>query len=150
MTAPPERKRGGPDQQARLSDAATTKQQRSPNSPSFACVESGLPSGERAMLRRIRDAARAGTVAPTTEELLELLGCSSYSTPVAALRRLQLRGLIYFESFQRGRRFWLPDGRSTAPVACTEAPWRWRGRRIDGTTTNTAAAVNCDERRSAR
>jgi hypothetical protein len=84
------------------------------------------------VLKRIREAARSGDSAPTTDEIAELLDCASLSTPVAALRRLQLRGLIYFESFQKGRRFWLPDGRSTAPVACTDAPWRWRREAANG------------------
>lgn len=102
------------------------------NSRAPTAFESALTAGEAAVLKRIREAARSGDSAPTTDEIAELLDCASLSTPVAALRRLQLRGLIYFESFQKGRRFWLPDGRSTAPVACTDAPWRWRREAANG------------------
>jgi hypothetical protein len=102
------------------------------NSQAELSFESGLTAGEAAVLERIREAARAGASAPTTDEIAELLDCASLSTPVAALRRLQLRGLIYFESYQKSRRFWLPDGRSTAPVSCTDAPWRWRREAAHG------------------
>jgi hypothetical protein len=85
-------------------------------------------AAEQAVVERIREAARTAAPAPTTDELAGLLGCESLSTPVAVLRRLQLRGFFVFESYQRGRRFWLPDGRSTAPVSCSLPPWRWRGQ----------------------
>jgi len=89
------------------------------------CVVSALSSAERAALELVREAARHGQLAPTSDEIAEAARVESLSTPTAILRRLQLRGLIYVESYQRGRRIWLPDGRSTAAPQCTTAPWRW-------------------------
>jgi hypothetical protein len=128
MTGPPRRKRGGSGktETAPSHTAADQSHVEQPSKVSQRCFESALAPGELAVVERIRQAARTGAAAPTTDELAELIGCESLSTPVAVLRRLQLRGYFVFESFQKGRRFWIPDGRSTAPVACQSPPWRWR------------------------
>lgn len=130
MSAPPG-ERGGPTAEtASHQNAAHDSRKHSDSLPS-RLTESPLTAAETAVVERIREACRSGRPAPTTDEIAELLGCESLSTPVAALRRLQLRGFFRFESYQHGRRFWIADGRSTAPVRCTQLPWRWRSRAGD-------------------
>lgn len=125
MTGPPG-ERGSPTAESAPHQAADQDRETTGRRSAHQ-VESGeLSAGEAAVVARIRQAARDGAPAPTTDELAELLGCDSLSTPVAVLRRLQLRGFFVFDSYNRSRRFWLADGRSTAPVACTSPPWRWR------------------------
>jgi hypothetical protein len=128
-------KRTPPGARAALRFISDQADERTSDKPPRGAVESD-PSKEAAVLARIREAACNGDPAPSTDELVELLGFCSHSTVTAVLRRLQLRGLIYFESFQRGRRFWLPDGRSTALPPCTSLPWRWRAPRHPSARTN--------------
>jgi hypothetical protein len=124
----PPGERGGPARTA-SPQPQPTKATRCPDRGEPSSFESApLSVAERAVLELVRDAARTGALAPTSVDIADAAGVESLSTPTAILRRLQLRGLIFVESFNRGRRIWLPDGRATAPVSCRTPPWRWRHR----------------------
>lgn len=72
-------------------------------------------------------AAQRGVPAPSNEELLELSGHSSYSTPHKVLRRLERLGLLVSRGFQRGRQLTiLASGKSTAAPRCRSPHWRHR------------------------
>ena len=123
MTGPPRGAERGRSARTGPFRSAADQDREKRDRPTGKAFES---AAEMAVVERIREAARTAAPAPTTDEIAELLGCESLSTPVAVLRRLQLRGFFVFESYQKGRRFWLPDGRSTAPASCSSPPWRWR------------------------
>ena len=63
-----------------------------------------LPEMERVVLALIAEAAEAGHQAPTADDIQERTGCNSISTTVNLVRRLEVRGLIEVERFQRTRR----------------------------------------------
>ena len=85
----------------------------------------GLPEMERATLALIAEAAEAGRPAPTADDIQEHTGCNSISTTVNLVRRLELRGLIEVERFQRTRRITLVStGKRTAAVSNETPHWR--------------------------
>lgn len=125
MIGPPG-ERGAPTAESAPFEITARQDCEAMNRLSGRAVESGLSCAEAVVLELVRHAARMALPAPTSDEIADVAQVESLSTPTAILRRLQLRGLIYVESFQRGRRIWLPDGRATAPPRCTTPPWRWR------------------------
>ena len=85
----------------------------------------GLPEMERVALALIAEAAEAGRQAPTADDIQERTGCNSISTTVNLVRRLELRGLIEVERFQRTRRITLVStGKRTAAVSNETPHWR--------------------------
>ena len=85
----------------------------------------GLPEMERATLALIAEATEAGRQAPTADDIQERTGCNSISTTVNLVRRLELRGLIEVERFQRTRRITLVStGKRTAAVSNETPHWR--------------------------
>ncbi len=74
-------------------------------------------------------AAERGIAAPCDDELLELTGYSSHSSPNKIFRQLQRRGLVVARGFQRGRQVEvIAIGKSTAPPQCQVSHWRHRAR----------------------
>ncbi|MEO6216047.1 MAG: hypothetical protein ABIO86_08455 [Sphingomonas sp.] len=85
----------------------------------------GLPEMERVALALIAEAAEAGRQAPTADDIQEHTGCNSISTTVNLVRRLELRGLIEVERFQRTRRITVVStGKRTAGVSNETPHWR--------------------------
>jgi len=85
----------------------------------------GLSDMERETLAMIAEAAEAGRQAPTADDIQERIGCNSISTTVNLVRRLELRGLIEVERFQRTRRITvLSTGKRTAAVSNQTPHWR--------------------------
>ena len=85
----------------------------------------GLPEMERVALALIAEAAEAGRQAPTADDIQERTGCNSISTTVNLVRRLELRGLIEVERFQRTRRITVVStGKRTAAVSNETPHWR--------------------------
>ena len=88
-----------------------------------------LPTWERAALDCIIAAAEAGRVAPTGDELQECCGCDSISTTVNLVQRLERKGLIRVERYQRTRRITIVStGKATAPVTNKTPHWRTKKR----------------------
>ncbi|MEO8375366.1 MAG: MarR family winged helix-turn-helix transcriptional regulator [Sphingomonas bacterium] len=85
----------------------------------------GLTEMERVALVLIAEAAEAGRQAPTADDIQERTGCNSISTTVNLVRRLELRGLIEVERFQRTRRITVVStGKRTAAVSNETPHWR--------------------------
>ncbi|QNA85202.1 MarR family transcriptional regulator [Sphingomonas sp. So64.6b] len=85
----------------------------------------GLTPWESRALAAIVDAAEAGRLAPTADELQATVGCDSVSTTVNIVQRLEKRGLIRVERYQRSRRiFVVSTGKATAPVNNKTPHWR--------------------------
>ena len=85
----------------------------------------GLTAMERETLALIAEATEAGRQAPTADDIQERIGCNSISTTVNLVRRLELRGLILVERFQRTRRITLVStGKRTAAVSNETPHWR--------------------------
>ncbi|MES2055273.1 MAG: hypothetical protein V4564_04965 [Pseudomonadota bacterium] len=80
---------------------------------------------EQRIFATIVDAADAQRLAPTADELQAACGCNSVSTTVHIVQRLERRGLIHVERYQRSRRMFITaTGKATAPV-CNKTP-HWR------------------------
>jgi len=102
----------------------------------IAALIASLSPVEREVYVRMAEAAIAGAPAPTTEELCELTGLSSMSSVPQILSRLEKRGLIRRQVYQRGRIVTITStGLSTARPADTSPHWRdrspaphWRDR----------------------
>ncbi|GAA0295678.1 hypothetical protein GCM10009087_01780 [Sphingomonas oligophenolica] len=95
-----------------------------------------LSEWERKTLALITEAAEAGRRAPTADDIQEHTGCNSISTTVTIVQKLEKRGLIAVERFQRSRRMTIvATGKRTAAVI-NEAP-HWRS----GTGPRSAPSV---------
>jgi DNA-binding MarR family transcriptional regulator len=98
---------------------------------------------ERLVLRALIRAANAGQPCPKADDLQELLGCYSNSTPTEVIRRLEKRGLIKVERYQRGRRVTIVStGKMTRACVNTAPHWRDRPRDVP-----TPSAVSLQQRR---
>lgn len=86
---------------------------------------------ERLIYRALVKAANAGKPCPTADDLQELIGCHSNSTPSEVMRRLEKRGLIKREIYQRGRRVTIvATGKMTRACVNTAPHWRDRPRDV--------------------
>lgn len=127
MTEPPGKNgapsRGAPDQIAGRS-RSQCRASRVASSP--------LSDDERIVLKALTGAARNGLPCPTADDLLELLPHrESASSTVEIMDRLEARGLISIERFQRGRQVTiLATGAKTATPACTSPHWRVRPEQV--------------------
>jgi DNA-binding MarR family transcriptional regulator len=84
---------------------------------------------ERRIFATIVVAAEVGRLAPTADELQAVCGCNSVSTTVNIVHRLERRGLIWVERYQRSRRmFVVSTGKATAPVSNKTPHWRTLSR----------------------
>jgi len=84
-----------------------------------------LPAWEREVYAAIVDAAGAAARGATADVLVERCGCSSVSTTVNLVQRLEQKGLIRVERYQRTRRMTIVStGKSTAPVGNRTPHWR--------------------------
>lgn len=80
---------------------------------------------EMMVYRALRDAADAAAPCPTCDELCDLIGCDSSSTPVRIIHQLEARGLIRVKRYQRARQvFVVATGKWTRAPASTSEPWR--------------------------
>lgn len=86
---------------------------------------------ESRIFAALSDAAENGRPCPIAEELSIWAGCSAISTTVRLVQRLEQRGLIKVESYQRARRVTIvATGKSTAAVTNPAPHWRVRPRPI--------------------
>jgi SOS-response transcriptional repressor LexA len=84
---------------------------------------------EALTLALIERAADQGQRAPTCDEIQELIGCESSSTPAMLVKYLERKGLIRVERYQRERQITIiATGRATAPVKTKAIHWRQRRR----------------------
>lgn len=80
---------------------------------------------EQIALAAIVEAADSGSPAPTCDELVERCGCNAVSTTADLVKRLERRGLIRVERYQRSRRIYvLATGKATAEVMNKRPHWR--------------------------
>ena len=91
---------------------------------------SALPQADGLLLAALTDAADRGARCPTNEELGDLLGMG-LSAPPGIMRRLETRGLIAVEVYQRERRVTIVStGKQTAAVRTPAPHWRNRPRDV--------------------
>lgn len=90
-----------------------------------ATLLGALNEQERLTLELITEAAHAGRPAPTADDIQEHTGCNSISSTVSLVQRLERRGLIAVERYQRARRMTvLATGKRTAEVINRTPHWR--------------------------
>lgn len=87
---------------------------------------------ERIVLQALVRAANAGQRCPTADDLLELLPhLNSVSTTVVILKRLERKGMIKVDRYQRARRVTiLKSGKATAAPSSLAPHWRDRPRDV--------------------
>jgi DNA-binding MarR family transcriptional regulator len=84
---------------------------------------------EGAVLAALTRAAERAEACPTADDLLEHIGFGAQSTTVAVIRRLEERGYIKVDRYQRSRRVTiLATGKSTRRPENTTPHWRSRSR----------------------
>lgn len=90
-----------------------------------------LTPNERIVYDALVKAANASAPAPKHDELNELIGCSSTSTSPTIVRRLEEKGLVEVERFQRTRQICIVEtGKCTAMPLSTAPHWRNRPRDV--------------------
>lgn len=90
---------------------------------------------ERKVLDALTAAADAGAKCPTQDELAELIGVEAVSTTVGIVNRLERKGLIKVERYQRERRVMIvATGNMTAPAANPVTHWRRRALKVPSPT----------------
>lgn len=90
-----------------------------------------LTRNERIVYEALVRAADATEPAPKNDELMGMLGCSSDSTPPHTVRKLEEKGLIEVERFQRTRQVCIvATGKCTAMPMSTAPHWRDRPREV--------------------
>jgi hypothetical protein len=86
-----------------------------------------LTTVERIVLERCRAAAAAGEKAPSIEELSSEIGATGVATVPGIMKRLEAKGYITRQIFQRGRIVCIAaTGQCTAPPKDTSPHWRLR------------------------
>lgn len=86
---------------------------------------------EDVILNALVQAAEVGSPCPTADDLSDLIGSSSVSTTVGIMQRLEKRGIIKIERYQRERRVTIvKTGAKTAQVKTPVPHWRDRPRAV--------------------
>ena len=99
---------------------------------------SEMTERERIVYEALNAAAEACLPAPRNDDLMEMVGCSSDSTPPHTIRRLEEKGLIEVARFQRSRQVCIvATGKCTA-MPLSSAP-HWRDRPKDVPTPSISA-----------
>ncbi len=115
-----------------------------------------LSSTEASILSALTDAAARGLRCPTNEDLADMLGLRAVSSPVWLMQRLEARGAIRVERFQRERRVTIvATGQATAAVRNPAPHWRDRPRDVPAPSPSqlrerrpdTAGAIMAEARR---
>ncbi len=83
-----------------------------------------LSATDLRVLAVVTEAATAGVVCPSNEEIGQRLGDKSPATASNSLKRLEAASLIKVERFQRSRRVTIADGSQTAEPGNTTPNWR--------------------------
>lgn len=93
----------------------------------------GLSAAQREvrLYAELTRVAALGELCPTADELSELLCTNSVGATVFVMQRLERRGLIKVERFQKGRIVTIcATGEKTARPKCTTPHWRDRPRDV--------------------
>lgn len=94
-------------------------------------MASSLSPIEREVLSRCQQAAEAGEPAPSIEDLTEAIGATGVSTVPGIMKRLEAKGYITRNIYQRGRQIFITaTGQSTAPPNCLAPHWRTRSETV--------------------
>jgi DNA-binding MarR family transcriptional regulator len=94
-----------------------------------------MNTSDTTILAMISEAAEIGAPCPTNEDLGDRLGFG-LSAPPQILNRLERRGLIIVERYQRSRRVTIiATGKATAPVKNTAPHWRKRPASMPSVST---------------
>ena len=85
----------------------------------------GAEQAETIAYQAVFAAAEAGAPCPSADDLAEALGFRSVSGTVDVLHRLERRGLIKVDRYQRGRQVTIVStGKKTAEPSCRVSHWR--------------------------
>src|SRR3546814_7664867 len=87
----------------------------------------GMSQSERVIYQALVNAAEAMRPCPKNDDLMGLIGASSDSTPPTIVRRLEEKGLIKVDRFQRSRRVYIVATDKWTPMPLNTAP-HWRNR----------------------
>lgn len=86
---------------------------------------------EQTVLDRCREAAAAGSLAPSIEELTAAIGAAGVSTVPGIMNRLEAKGYITRKIYQRGRVICISEtGQCTLPPNDQTPHWRFRTDRV--------------------
>jgi SOS-response transcriptional repressor LexA len=86
---------------------------------------------ERTVLERCKEAAAAGERAPSIEELTAAIGATGVSTVPGIMNRLEAKGYITRQIYQRGRVVCITEtGQCTRPPNDQTPHWRFRTDRV--------------------
>lgn len=86
-----------------------------------------ITAGDRILYEALCEAAAIGATCPSTDDLVEIMGCESSSTPADSLRRLEMAALIRVRRYQRARVVTITaNGLSTAEPDRPQPHWRDR------------------------
>lgn len=80
---------------------------------------------EMMIFRRLREAADAGEDCPTCDDLADLIGANAVATTVGVMQRLERKGLILVERYQRTRRVTIVATGAQTREPVNQAP-HWR------------------------
>lgn len=86
-----------------------------------------LTAGDMVLYSTLCDAASIGAPCPFTDDLVEIMGCESNSTPAESMRRLEMAAMIRVRRYQRHRVVTITaSGLSTAEPDKPQPHWRDR------------------------
>lgn len=95
-------------------------------------METLMSPREAAVYRMLAEAAAHGRECPSNDDLCAVLACPSSSTPADAITRLERKGLIRVQRYQRARRVQIVvSGDWTAEPGNTAPHWRDRPKGKD-------------------
>lgn len=85
------------------------------------------PDADQIIMGALTSAAEQGAYCPTADDLSDMIDSNAVSTTVAIIHRLERRGLVKVERYQRSRRVTIVEtGCSTAEPANKAPHWRVR------------------------
>lgn len=100
-------------------------------SRSFTLLPVALTPIEQAVLSICRQAAAEGRPLESIEEISARIGVQGISTVPGIMKRLEAKGCITRNIYQRGRQVCIPEtGQCTAAPSCTAPHWRFRTERV--------------------
>lgn len=110
-----------------MASAALAENLMGVQSRSFTLSNPPLTTVERIVLERCESAAIEGMPAPSIEELSRAIGATGVSTVPGVMKRLEAKGYITRQIFQRGRIVCIAStGQCTLPPHDQSPHWRFR------------------------
>ena len=118
-----------------MATAAVQVQPIGVRSKSFTLHRVPLSPVERTILERCEQAAESGEPAPSIDELSQAIGATGVATVPGVMKRLEAKGYITRQIFQRGRIVCITEtGQCTLPPNDQTPHWRMRTDRVPSPT----------------